>query len=977
MVVCDSDATADALVNQSTDVVEAWLHPNHPDLITGKRVQKPGRGSNVEAMDAGVIANTKYEIRTIQHRDGIGQYCVLIHGATDADVSITKFQYSTLQNVAAVGNDRGTSVAIEGSIEISEPRGISFLNTIILCCNALGRDPATSRFMIKTFFIGTRGGDSPGEPDVIETITNVKPLKFTILNLTGSFTPDGGVYSMSIVGAVNGQSRLPQFDKLDKSLSMRGNTLNDVIANIQQNINTTYDKLYNCVLGQAKLSEEALGYKPGVLSDPNTGALKRVQYVVELHPYYQSPRYKFTSSSQQAANSDGTCKDTGNVSNGKDFGIESALNLMMQSCQRVELDGSTGIEEAISLGRAGMIPVGTKVQYRVHTSVENNKPGSSVAAVVKYRVEPFPVPRGIMEIASDPNSELAQRLVLPRTIHFDYMYTGKNVDILEFDMKLNMGMAYLMMGTVVNSFKTQGQPTASATKAVDGSVMAAAATRMTNTPVDIPVMFTTMVDLPPRRTTPDPVATHGNIWNMSKQASVESIGVSMKITGNLWLLESVNDSMMQLSDAVVDNSGEMIYLEWGRMPGFAKINIKMPSSNDDIALFNSKDQSYATPFWYDGYYYIMGVEHVFEDGDFVQNVQLISMPKIDSTEGNNTTAATSLHNADKSTFSDNVLDCFNDRKCGKSDGKTTGTKQEEKNRKSTLQSPGVDTAKKMATPTSPMQVPSRSIDTIVSTMSVDNVVGWNTMPPAVRDAIISETKGDRIPTSVYAMFAMIESSGKATAVSKTGATGVFQFTTKTWNALMPSDRIIPGAPDPRLKPELSARAAKLYLNQISRALGGTTEPTWLYMGHNLGQTAATIIYRQSQMGNNRPLSEIYKANPGFPDWDKFAANNHYSPNSTTFDIRDQIAGKFIPRIIPKPSKAQDNKAVDPPKTTPAAPYMPPAAMPTAGQAITGVTRMCATPIAAASSNASGNAEPKAAKLCGSNQEPAEKTEDKK
>jgi hypothetical protein len=56
----------------------------------------------------------------------------------------------------------------------------------------------------------------------------------------------------------------------------------------------------------------------------------------------------------------------------------------------------------------------------------------------------------------------------------------------------------------------------------------------------------------------------------------------------------------------------------------------MPRSTDEVAGRRTAQRtgtSYAEEFWYDGYYYIVGITNTFDDGKFTQELEMMSMPK--------------------------------------------------------------------------------------------------------------------------------------------------------------------------------------------------------------------------------------------------------------------------------------------------------------------------------------------------------------
>lgn len=936
LVMCDSDNSADDLVKDS-GIVGVWLH----DVVEGKNGRMSHAAIKAKQTDKGVeIDLGKYTPMSTKQ----GKYCVLIHGATDADVVINKLSLMTLTSAGASNNDRNTSLAVEGSMDLVEPKGVTFLNTMVLCANALGRDPANVVYLLKTFFVGYN------DKDQIETLTDVEPIRFIITDATGAFTESGGEYHIEFVAMNNGAARLPQFDKVNISFPLKGATLSGVVSTVQTAIDNAYKKMYDCVFKQVELSEKNLGYDNKELSS----ALTKVKYIIELDEFYKNSSYRFNPSHTKGGDT-AKCDAPGQTSTGTDFSIESALHHMMQHCARVEKDAKDGTDTPVKI-RDRELPIGTKIQYKIVPQVRIEPAGSAVSHTITYTVRPFPIPRDLISLAA---SSEASRISIedeiePQTIHFDYIYTGKNVDILELDMKLNLGLAYLQLASVTNTFKNPGDTTPNKAQVVDTEVVEQHKNRASvpgmPTKVNIPVFFSTNLELPNRRNTPSPTATVDNTWNMTKQASIEMIDVSMKVTGNLLLLNSTLSSTAE--STTNKTTQDVANIDWGYMPSFAKVHIKMPSSNDDIALFNTADQSFTTDFWFDGYYYIMGVEHVFDEGDFVQNLQLLSMPK--SPEVDKGKRADSQARAN---FSADVLECFNGKGCGSATDAGKSQNKPRDNKETLDKSPSVKDAQAVATPSSPAQIPAKPIDSVVSTMSPDNVKGWNRMSPDVRSAITQETQGSKIPLSTYVAIAAIESNGNPGAVSSTGAAGIFQFTKSTWNSVMPNNKVTDGA-DPRRDPYLNARASRLYLEGVSKTLGGTTEPTWLYMGHNLGPGAARAVMKESGSGNCKSMRDVYAergfrpfrdipAGPG--QWDKFAKSNGYNVDSTTCTLRDQIANKYLVRLKDSNGATQTpdsnasaagTQAAQTPKQTPTTKQETPASSRTAGQNVNNASRQC-------------------------------------
>ena len=150
-----------------------------------------------------------------------GKYCIIVSGLEDAEFVITKASWMSITAAEAGGNgvDRFSSMAVEGSLTIDEPRGIKFMNVMSYVADQLESDPSGIVFLLKTIFVGY---PAPGanfaaqvgtdKDDIVQydPITDVRPVLFIIYDITGEFKVDGGTYTVSWVGVNNGASKQPQ-----------------------------------------------------------------------------------------------------------------------------------------------------------------------------------------------------------------------------------------------------------------------------------------------------------------------------------------------------------------------------------------------------------------------------------------------------------------------------------------------------------------------------------------------------------------------------------------------------------------------------------------------------------------------------------------------------------------------------------------------------------------------------------------------
>jgi hypothetical protein len=887
--MCDSSETADALA-ESTQL-SVWEHATQgtrePDSRPGTRDLGP------------------YSPKRLP---GAGKYIILINGSTDASFVIDTAKWTTATGAQAAPGDKGTSIAIEGSIRISEPKGVAFLDQVVKCCVALGVDSAQVVYVIKTFFVG-HGIDNDTNVEFVDHVTDIPPMTFIVYEVTGSFTESGGSYEMQFVGAGHGASRLPQYSKAVNAMSVTaGDSLEKTLLRLQDNINESYSKYYDCVRAQIAVA-------PG---DPTEllKALRKVKYVIEVGKEYKDSngiQYTVTNQSQQYKNSAG-CNDPAQVTFPAHTSIETAISTIMMMSPQVQADMAVGD----TTNRA-------KYEYKVHSALVSKKaPDAAEAAAgvleytVYYRVERFLTPKSIAydsafavltqdegQLANDPRYQQIRNNI----IEFDYMYTGKNIDILEFDMKVNMGLAYLQTATLANTFKSQIE------RAPNRQIQSSS-TDATNVPVkygaivQTPIFFGSQIRTPNMINSNNGGNTIQSAYTLSKHSSLEVTDVTMKILGNTSLLGRINKTSSPkyvVESANPDKRGQVVYnasgskepqfAEWSHVPAYVKVRIKMPRENDDFALFTGQSTTgdpntdpgstdYARDFWFDGYYYVIGVEHVFDGGEFTQTLTMLGIPKRSSFETTQDNASREID------MSKSVGSCF-DSQIGATPSETgSGT------RSSTSTVP--------YTPPTGDTSPTNKADAATineGTITLSDVVGWDNASPAVKAAIQNAADRYGIKAVTLARVAAKESGlgTNLSAAPRSSATGLFQFLKGTWNELVQQGRIFgvtdlanqqgsgsnwspASANDPRLDPSKCALGGAAFTKLNSNQIGSERIGD-LYLAHFLGPGGARQVINADKRSSGSELiltvlgpdetNRIVKANP-----------NILRVNSTVGEVRD-------------------------------------------------------------------------------------------
>ena len=95
---------------------------------------------------------TESDVSVVKNKDGSsGKYVLLVNSLKDARYSIENLKWESITGQIGDDNiDNYTSMATEGSITITEPLGLRFLNEVQNAYKLLNSDPTACVWMIKT-----------------------------------------------------------------------------------------------------------------------------------------------------------------------------------------------------------------------------------------------------------------------------------------------------------------------------------------------------------------------------------------------------------------------------------------------------------------------------------------------------------------------------------------------------------------------------------------------------------------------------------------------------------------------------------------------------------------------------------------------------------------------------------------------------------------------------------------------------------
>lgn len=558
LIAANTTIAAAEVINEKTDITR-FLHP-------------------------GMSAEKKYE--PIASKSGNGSYIVVINGMTDAQYLIDSIEWEAIFDPDAKSSNAHASF-VEGSMQIQEPKGVRFMKVMKTVCDNLKSDPNGLTFILKTIFVGYTD-ESEGQGQVA-TILDVKPFQFFIYDITGEFTNAGSSYEISFVGQVNGTSRLPAFSTVQQS-NITGGTIKDALASLQDTLNAAAKAAHEDLI--KKLDESNNQEKHNAQGTNPSPKGRPIEYSILAHEDFASlPLDNTHIRNKSVAN-------RAELGTPKGIDIESAISDIMYC--------STGIAKMMRED------ADQNKGYRTIFKIESALTSSLDKVAIIYSVKKCKVP-----VITKDNRNKAGTIVNPdisnrEILEFDYLYTGRNIEVLEYDMKMAMGLVFfqslgsnnnLPAGASQGSGNTATVSNGNASPLNDKNVV-----MRDLTPVPIPGN----IEDPAARNKVEPSQTADFRTFMARQAMLESVEAKLRIVGIPWLLDVFN---LTAEDA----STHSLVAQKEDLP-LVKVNVRMPTED-----FGGADADYTEDFWYEGYFYIISCKNIFRDGRFEQELDLISM----------------------------------------------------------------------------------------------------------------------------------------------------------------------------------------------------------------------------------------------------------------------------------------------------------------------------------------------------------------
>jgi len=442
-------------------------------------------------------------------------------------------------------------------------------------------------------------------------LSNFKPLLFVNYDITAIFDSSGAKYKMAFVGIVNGLGKLPQTQRIFNGFSFNINA-EDTLATTLSNLGVEIDKTWENYKKQAVAEFTKTLYdaaeKEGKPQSIKVSAQKAEKY---FDTNYRRVKYRvfapdYTDSRYRAGDNENirvaTKRADGSFNFGKGVGVEEIIKRLMASSNGVINDGK-GTKE------------GKKYIYKIVSGVQS----TDTEFVVEYYVKKY-------EMATLPYDAAfnGEEYTPPagQSIEFNYIFTGKNVDIKNFDIKMEMGMAFFQIAATTDTLPQAKNVGAGDTNKMVKTTGSALVASKGKKPRNLtPLFFGSKINQSMARNTKNPVDSASFQSLLNRHAALENIEAKMVIFGNPQLLGEMQVLPTDLAKKETEKpkEGKTINPGWLNSPTLAKVNIKMPVDAND---FNTEYED----FWYTGYYTIFAVKQMFSDGEFLQELDMMSLP---------------------------------------------------------------------------------------------------------------------------------------------------------------------------------------------------------------------------------------------------------------------------------------------------------------------------------------------------------------
>lgn len=431
LIACDSTATVRALISQL----------DQSDIL------RPKADNNFAPRSRQPVALP----------DNKGNFVVLIDGARDVDVVITEMEYTSWilpevnsGDTPGIFNPVHLSYPCNGTLKIFELRGFNFPGMLIDAATAMNvRTPYTIPYLLKTYIVGyTHEGKTV-------PINDLAPLTIVFPTIQASTDLSGTTYTLTLFNCGGGLGELGPYHSVSPAVRMT-NLQNYRVVNQNDKtrtpmspdpkMSTAFQAIESNLNLQATVDYET-AYKAAIkTADQRTvNSIIRRKYTITLEPPYDSDKFLLVAGAPFATNTGDSKNESPQVVLSNNVSVYDLFMAVFKACPALSEKGVVTIPRVYTT-----VELSTAVTDGVTQAVE----------LVRYNIVPYQlyIPNKNSEIISGGPTGISNSYV------FDYMYTGTNIDIVDFDLKMDILVTAMIMTGQQSNYKAQPLGTAETAK---------------------------------------------------------------------------------------------------------------------------------------------------------------------------------------------------------------------------------------------------------------------------------------------------------------------------------------------------------------------------------------------------------------------------------------------------------------------------------------------------------------------------------
>lgn len=564
---------------------------------------------------------------------------VLVNPMSSNKLIVQDISWTNIMNADSGSRMQSDSInaLTEGKMTLLEPLGVRFFNKLYEIYGKLGASGGgmSAVWVIKTIFVGYRNAPEDGNP---EYISNLKPMVVFPTEFLSEFSEAGGRYDIKFVDANSGAgvARVSNGTAITKTVNLGGEngttetvTVQAAMQNLQDFIEKDYKNSYQKIV-------EARAKSPNPTM--REAIPTQMQYRIRLHRMLQDSSFVLEVPRQLSVGGNGKVPWLAPKQGERlDQIIERVLQMSPQVMNLATKGDAAGVKwlplinsTTETLDPAQNDGIASRITFFVtmreirtvfnptanaETTAEVKTPQGTTTAVVENA--------DTANVSADATQLKADAMDASSYLEYDYTYTGKNVDVLTYDMRMNFATGFFQELITPSGVVNTGQIPAANNPTSGGNPSSFG--KAGSVPVPNPAVANSAGSL--HSTSPQAVSTYQDICK--KWVQTETVSVNMKIRGNPLLTDGLTLTPNDLENSLTGtNSPSGLASNWMTGPIIVKVNVRMPVEDSNVY----------EPFWYDGFYRIISVKTSFSAGDYTQELHLLGIsdntydPVPDSTE---------------------------------------------------------------------------------------------------------------------------------------------------------------------------------------------------------------------------------------------------------------------------------------------------------------------------------------------------------